>query len=581
MSRRPSRVSVDTRQNDTLLEFETFKKKFLLANKHITKLNSTLSVRIEELNAQISTLYVENLRLRASEIALAAQLKKEREKSRKILEDAETATHALMKQLGYIRKLHRISRESSSPEPEPAPRARRPLIDTNASPPPNRLARAPTVPALYEEDEDDEDDIQTSPTPRRRKSKSRTSNPGMSSSSRLPLPTRTSSPPPDRSPFIDFDEQLNRVGKKRPTRRQSGLLTASMSITTATPSGFETAHLTRRPPSPAFGSPLRRDAAMEEGKDQALAAMGAAMPDDDEDETEEPIAAGIAKRKRKSKDNAEDMLEPRMPEHERRRSRYKEEEDEDDEDKKEQDKRRSRDKVEGAAPSSYGSKKPKLKDVTNAPPPRSLLTTVDTHDREQYMPIDDPPPPSSATSSSSHSARTFLATPATKPQSQSHLPTPRASSPVLSSEPEHSTGGRERRVRKSVNYAEPKLNTKMRKPDPPPLPPGSLRRSSSMGEHIPRRSLEKSASADSLVSRHAASEGAGAVAGVKRKKSRPHVPTGEDDESDGTQADGEYGVRASSGTAAWVAEGRRRSVVPSSSVRHAEGDEGRRHSMAV
>lgn len=55
------------------------------------RLNSTLSVRIEELNAQISTLYVENLRLRASEIALAAQLKREREKSRKVMNDAEAA----------------------------------------------------------------------------------------------------------------------------------------------------------------------------------------------------------------------------------------------------------------------------------------------------------------------------------------------------------------------------------------------------------------------------------------------------------------------------------------------------------
>ena len=85
------------------------KKKFLLANKHIAKyakiacwfgcsaynflsrLNSTLSVRIEELNAQISILYVENLRLRASEIALTSQLKREREQSRKILVDAEAA----------------------------------------------------------------------------------------------------------------------------------------------------------------------------------------------------------------------------------------------------------------------------------------------------------------------------------------------------------------------------------------------------------------------------------------------------------------------------------------------------------
>jgi hypothetical protein len=55
------------------------------------RLNSTLSVRIEELNAQISTLYVENLRLRASEIALATQLKKERERSQRMITDAESA----------------------------------------------------------------------------------------------------------------------------------------------------------------------------------------------------------------------------------------------------------------------------------------------------------------------------------------------------------------------------------------------------------------------------------------------------------------------------------------------------------
>jgi cell division protein FtsB len=90
--------------------WHSVKKKFLLANKHITKyalvtslilfgscslyntrLNSTLSVRIEELNAQISTLYVENLRLKANEIALTAQLKKEQDKSRKLMADAEAA----------------------------------------------------------------------------------------------------------------------------------------------------------------------------------------------------------------------------------------------------------------------------------------------------------------------------------------------------------------------------------------------------------------------------------------------------------------------------------------------------------
>jgi hypothetical protein len=56
-----------------------------------SRLNSTLSVKIEELNAQVSALYVENLRLRSSEIALSAQLKREKEKSRSIMADAEAA----------------------------------------------------------------------------------------------------------------------------------------------------------------------------------------------------------------------------------------------------------------------------------------------------------------------------------------------------------------------------------------------------------------------------------------------------------------------------------------------------------
>jgi predicted metalloenzyme YecM len=53
-------------------------------------------MKIEELNTQITTLYTENLRLRASEIALAAQLKRERDKSRKILSDAEAAVRTIL-----------------------------------------------------------------------------------------------------------------------------------------------------------------------------------------------------------------------------------------------------------------------------------------------------------------------------------------------------------------------------------------------------------------------------------------------------------------------------------------------------
>jgi hypothetical protein len=55
------------------------KKKYLLVNKHVTKLNSTLSVRVEELNDQLSMLQLENLRLRSANISLSAQLRREKE----------------------------------------------------------------------------------------------------------------------------------------------------------------------------------------------------------------------------------------------------------------------------------------------------------------------------------------------------------------------------------------------------------------------------------------------------------------------------------------------------------------------
>jgi hypothetical protein len=64
-----------------------------LSTESPTGRNSTtgLRVRIEELNAQISALRVENLRLWASGIGLGLQLKKEREKSQRIMTAAESA----------------------------------------------------------------------------------------------------------------------------------------------------------------------------------------------------------------------------------------------------------------------------------------------------------------------------------------------------------------------------------------------------------------------------------------------------------------------------------------------------------
>lgn len=87
-------------------------------------------------------------------------------------------------------------------------------------------------------------------------------------------------------------------------------------------------------------------------------------------------------------------------------------------------------------------------------------------DRQHTPDTDGTTPISSVTSLAT--TRSFLSTPATTPATTtsqlSQLPTPRMSSspvppPSASTELEAAVGGRERRTRKSVNYAEPKLNT--------------------------------------------------------------------------------------------------------------------------
>ena len=113
----------------------------------------------------------------------------------------------------------------------------------------------------------------------------------------------------------------------------------------------------------------------------------------------------------------------------------------------------------------------------------------------------------------------------------------------------------------------------MRKPGPQP---SEKKRTSSASE--PRRSLEapgitpsSSSSTDSI---------AVLAAGVKRKKSRVYMP--EDDESEGTQGDAETAGMRLSGAGGWMnVDGRRRSGYTGSNVRRPDGDEGRRHSMAV
>ncbi|GBE82871.1 hypothetical protein SCP_0412580 [Sparassis crispa] len=584
MSRRQSRVSIDARQNDTLLEFENFKKKFLLANKHITKLNSTLSVRIEELNAQISTLYVENLRLRASEIALTSQLKRERERSRKIIADTEAATHSLLKHLGHIRKSFSIphSRSSSEESQPPAPtavRAKRPVVNPNASPAPNRLARPPTFPGITEDDEtnlsspgepdaDVEEELEASPTPvKRRKTKPHTSD------SRLPVPTRVASPPP--VPEIDFSEQLNKVGKRKPTRRQSGLL-SSVSITTVTSGGISTEIMPPRPPSPAFGSPFRREVGLAEEEEELAAVNGEVVGPQYEEQEVEVILQAVTKRERREK---------KLKEKDRDRDRDKDRDRDiiaDSGTSRDHERKRSRVHEEPAGIESSGGSKSKLKDVTNSQAAPSVLSLFDAPDRERQRTSNDDEEPTATTSthtlSSSVATRNFLSAavdppPITHSSRTSYLASPRTSSPppAAASEAEP-VGGRERRVRKSINYAEPKLNTKMRKPDAGPST--SKRASTSSGEGSALRASPEAPAQDPPP---APDPGA-----VRRKKSRARMLSEDGEESEGAQADAEFGGLRAAGSG-WVnMEGRRRSVQSGSgSLRRVEGDDARRHSLAV
>ncbi|KAN0131873.1 hypothetical protein V8E53_010401 [Lactarius tabidus] len=84
----------------------------------VHRLNSTLDVPIEELNAQISALHVENLRLYASEIALSSQ---RRGKSRSASRNSQ-----FDEALCFYANLNNPCPKFQSPKKELAPKARCP-----------------------------------------------------------------------------------------------------------------------------------------------------------------------------------------------------------------------------------------------------------------------------------------------------------------------------------------------------------------------------------------------------------------------------------------------------------------------
>ncbi|KAF9792637.1 hypothetical protein BJ322DRAFT_1030505 [Thelephora terrestris] len=507
MSRRESRVSINIRQNDALLEFENFKKRFLLANKHITKLNSTLSLKIEELNAQISALNVENLRLRSTEIALCAQLRREKDKSRSIMADAEAAVMALMNQFGSLRESHKVPAGKRAPKPSPVPTIRSRPQANNTSPPLPRVARPPNFPEIVEEDEVEGD---TPTLSARRKSLSR-----------LPIPSKLTAP----AAPIEVEEPQPKQKKKSGSRRQSGLIASGKPIEA----------LLSPPPEPAVvPDPLPLV------EDDAIFPVLNEQEEELEAELEVPKKRKRSKRREKEEDSVLLVLEGTTS---------------------------------------------RLRDVTNSPQKPNFLPPLDTTDVHRLDYLDSASEiPTSATSVRTNSTRAFLSTAATTPcpstPATGYLPSPRVSSspppevdPIIKEpDPPNNAGGRTGRVRKSVNYAEPKLNTKMRKPDPPGS--STLKRASGSireREDSPPESRPPSSSSSN------SSEPPATTRKVKRKVVPPDDPETIDvasDDDDGMQADAEFG-----GGTPWTSttEKRRRSAMVAKSRSSIE--EARRHSM--
>lgn len=192
----------------------------------------------------------------------------------------------LTKHLSYLRQSLNIKPNLPHQPAPSSPRAQKPPINITTSPNAiqgNRISRPPNVPGIYEENEpypssSEKEEKQPSPTQRKSKSKPRLS------ASKLPLPSRgaspTSSAPPPMVNLLDSDST-----KRKPSRRQSGLLTINTNILSVP-----------RAPSPAFGSPIRLEAGRAEEEEELAAINGFVNVDATEPEVQVPTP-----KKRKSK----------------------------------------------------------------------------------------------------------------------------------------------------------------------------------------------------------------------------------------------------------------------------------------
>jgi len=320
-----------------------------------------------------------------------------------------------MSKLGSLRESHKVPAGKRNPKSPPVPTVRSRPQPNNSPPTLPRVARPPGFPEIAEEDEVEADPPTLSA--RRR------------SSSRLPIPARSTAP----SAPVDVEEPQPKQRKKSVSRRQSGLIASGKS--------------TEAPLSPPPELAVAQDPVLLVEDDVVFPILNE-QEEELEAELEVPKKRKRSKRREREEDNVLLVL---------------------------------------AGTTS------RLKDVTNSPQKTIFLPPLDTTgmffnsdfmcvevrltitvciDVDRHGDLDSASEvPTSATSLRTNSTKAFLSTAPTTPCPSTpvteYLPTPRVSSSpppevdttVKEPDPSSNVTGRTGRVRKSVNYAEPKLNT--------------------------------------------------------------------------------------------------------------------------
>lgn len=221
-------------------------------------------------------------------------------------------TLQLTKHLAYLRDTFGISLEPTPPSSPVFPPATKPPTQTaNACIPGLRIAKPPNFPGIKEEEEplpsSSDDELEEKPNSPKRKSKSKSHH--RLSASKLPLPLRATSLSEPMTPHLSHITD-NQTGSSS-SSSSSGTTTATKRKTSRRQSGLMSIDMDKlvppRPASPAFGSPIRLEAARAEEAEEIAILSGNfeieaepehGQPLNDSDQTHTPHSV-LKKEKRK------------------------------------------------------------------------------------------------------------------------------------------------------------------------------------------------------------------------------------------------------------------------------------------